>query len=178
MTFKRTTMFLVGGAALAAWLSAAMTPGRSAAPRLTITPAPMDASGAELSREIGRLHERLRPTSPPNAPVRNPFTFGSAGRSDARRNGAATNSPTASAPVVNRVPDFAPRFVLSGIAEDPGTDGPIRTAIISADDHLFLAKEEDTIAVQGVSFTVRGISSESVDLIDTRDGSRRRLTLR
>ena len=65
MNLKRTTIIFVGGAAFAAWLSAAITPGRPPAPVEVIAPAPVDASGAALAGEIARLRERLRPDPAP-----------------------------------------------------------------------------------------------------------------
>src|SRR5580765_876806 len=87
MSIKRTTIIFVGGVALAAWLSAAMNPGRAPAAPATVRPAPIDATGAELSGEIAKLRERLRPDAMPRQAARNPFVF----RSSPAR--AASGSP-------------------------------------------------------------------------------------
>src|SRR3954470_17367788 len=75
MSINRTTVIVFGGVALAAWLSAAMNPGRAPAAPAAVRPAPIDASGAELSAEIARLRERLRPDVTPRHASRNPFVF-------------------------------------------------------------------------------------------------------
>ena len=60
MNVKRTATIVIVGAAFAAWLSAAMTPGgRGVAPASHVAPASVDVRGAELTGEIARLHERL-----------------------------------------------------------------------------------------------------------------------
>jgi hypothetical protein len=66
-------------------------------------------------------------------------------------------------------------FKLIGVAEDPAADGPIRTAIISGQGQLYLAKEGDTVAF---IYRVGRVSSESVELIDTAGGAPLELTLK
>src|SRR5580765_5517456 len=128
MSIKRTTIIFVGGVALAAWLSAAMNPGRAPAAPATVRPAAIDATGAELSGEIARLRERLRPDATPRQASRNPFVF----RSSPSR--AASSSPariveTAAAAAANDAAVAAAaalaeqgrlKLSLAGIAEDPG----------------------------------------------------------
>src|SRR6185503_12060113 len=75
MSTKRTAIIFVGGVALAAWLSAAMNPGRAPVAPAAIRPAPIDVTGAVLSDEIARLRERLRPDATPRQASRNPFVF-------------------------------------------------------------------------------------------------------
>jgi hypothetical protein len=181
MNLKRTATLGVGGAALAAWLSAAMTPGRPALRTTRFTPSPIDASGVELASEINRLHERLRPTSPPNAPSRNPFTFGAARRPSfdsvpIRQKVPTLPLPTADAAVARE--NDTPRLTLAGVAEDRGVEGPVRTAIVSGDTQLFLVKEGDTISEGGVTYEVGAVTADSVELIDLRDASKRQLTLK
>src|SRR5688572_5037140 len=153
MNVKRTTIIFVSGAALAAWLSAAIKPGRPPARVNVIAPAPIDASGAALAGEIARLRERLRPEPRPSEASRNPFAFQSA------RPAAA--APTAAAPVANDARLVAAasdvprlRLTLVGIAEDPAPDGgnPLRTAIISGNGQLFLAKNGDMVTDQSVEY--------------------------
>src|SRR3954465_11714921 len=81
MNLTRTAIFFVGGAALAAWLSAAIAPARPPIAAEAIRPGPIDASGAALASEIARLHERLRPSPAPRETLRNPFVFRSPHRS-------------------------------------------------------------------------------------------------
>jgi hypothetical protein len=75
MHVKRTLTLVVIGAALVAWLAGAATSNRdSAAPPILTRPA-VDRQGADLAREIQRLHERLRPESTPRQPGRNLFAY-------------------------------------------------------------------------------------------------------
>ncbi len=81
-----------------------------------------------------------------------------------------------------RAPLIVPRLrlTLAGIAEDPAPDGggSVRTAIITGNGQLFLAKEGDTVADRGVEYRVGNISADSAELIDLRDNTTRRLTLK
>jgi hypothetical protein len=177
MNLKRTTIIFVGGAALAAWLSAAIAPSRPSLTPVAIAPAPIDASGAALAIEIARLRERLRPTPAPHDATRNPFLFKSP-----RRGGAASASPAPAAAEITATiagGQSLPRLTLSGIAEDPVPGGTalVRTAIISGGGQLFLAKESDVVSDGGESFTVTAISADSVELTSLRDGTTRRLNL-
>ena len=177
MNLKRTTIIFVGGAALAAWLSAAIAPSRPSMTPVAIAPAPIDASGAELAIELARLRERLRPTPAPHDATRNPFLF------KAPRRGAAAVNPAAAAPEITATitgGQNQPLLTLSGIAEDPVSGGTalIRTAIISGGGQLFLAKESNVVSDGGESFTVTAIFADSVELTSLRDGTTRRLTLK
>jgi hypothetical protein len=176
MNLKRTTIIFVGGAAFAAWLSAAITPGRPVAPVDVIAPAPVDASGAALASEIARLRERLRPDPRPAEPTRNPFAFQSARRATPASVPAPRNAVIAAAVV--DIPRL--RLTLSGIAEDPAPDGggPVRTAIITGNGQVFLAKDGDTVTDRDVEYTVGKISADSAELTDPRDGTVRRLLLK
>ena len=53
----------------------------------------------------------------------------------------------------------------------------MRTAIISGSGQVFLAKEGDTVADGDVEYAVRSITEGGVELIDSRDGTTRQLTL-
>ena len=52
-------------------------------------------------------------------------------------------------------------LTLIGIAED----GATRTAIISAPDQLFLAKEGDEVIGAGTRYRVRKIAADSAELV-------------
>jgi len=179
MSLKRTTIILVSGAALAAWFSAAMTPGRPPAVSTAIRPAPIDATGAVLAGEIARLRARLRPDATPRQASRNPFVFRSTPR-------AASGSLVAPAAAKNESTAVAlvdqPRLRLSlaGIAEDPGPAGgaPVRTAIIVGNGQVFLAKEGDTVTDRHVDYRVGKISADSAELTDLRDSTIHRLALK
>jgi hypothetical protein len=180
MNLKRTVTMVVGCAALAAWLSAAMTTGRHQPAVLDLAPPPIETDGAALAKEIARLHERLRPEGTPRQQARNLFVFGSPSRSVMRAPLAITPPPDAppSAPVVS----FA--LTLAGIAEDPvdrssdANGGVVRTAIVSGRGQVFLVKEGDTIVDRDIAYRVGKISSDSVALTDVRDGMVHELTMK
>jgi hypothetical protein len=186
MSAKQTTMIFVGAAALAAWFSAAMTPGRPAAPSIVQAPAPIDDKGAALAAEIARLHDRLKPDVTPRQASRNPFVFRSTPRTAADlrpRTAARTDVSVEGATVAEPEP---PRLTLAGIAEDPGADGgpPVRTAIIAGEGQLFLVKVGDVVAVRAresgasIEYRVADVSVDGAELVEVRDRSIRRLTLR
>jgi hypothetical protein len=176
MNLKRTAAIVVAGAALAAWLYAAVTPERRSPVRAAGEPsaAALESNGAQLASEIARLHERLRPDAPPRQPARNLFAF----RAPAPRSAPPVDAPppviTESAPVARPV-RTPPLLKLAGIAEDPGADGPVRTAIISGDNQLFLVKLGDNVTTR---YRVSKISADVVELIDLDDESIRRLALK
>ena len=179
MNVKRTTIIFVGGIALAAWFSAAMTPGRPPAVFRNVRPAPIDARGAALATEISRLHERLRPEATPREANRNPFVFRSTnGAARGARVAAETRAEPAAIPVILEPPRLT--LSLAGIAEDADRagSGVLRTAIISGNGQVFLVKEGDTVTDHGMVFNVGKISTDAADLIDARDGSINRLTLK
>jgi hypothetical protein len=169
------TMVVVGGVALAAWFSAAMTPGRPPALVEQFVPAPIDATGAALVSEVARLRERLRPSPTPRELARNPFAFRSPAARPRMAAVSASPPPTKGALTVTSL-----RLTLAGIAEDSdaGGGGPVRTAIISGNGQVFLAKGGDIVVDQDVAYRVGDISSDSVELSDLRDGSTRRLRLK
>ena len=71
------------------------------------------------------------------------------------------------------------RLTLAGIAEDPGPVGrSVRTAIISGNGQLFLAKEGDTVTDLDVEYRVTNISADSAELTSVRDSTIHRLALR
>jgi hypothetical protein len=64
---------------------------------------------------------------------------------------------------------------LIGVAEDPGVDGPTRTAILSASGTLYLAKEGEPVTSR---YRVARIAGEAVELVDLVDGTPLRIALR
>jgi hypothetical protein len=173
MHLKRTAAIVVVGGALAAWLSAAMTPSERHTVSVPATrSAAVTLSSAELARETARLHERLRPDAVPRQPSRNLFTFHVA---PPRATVAAVAKPAVvEAPAVPAAPPM-PALSLAGIAEDPGPGGPIRTAVISGTGQLFLVKEGENVTPR---YRVEKISADVVELTDLGDGSIRRLALK
>jgi hypothetical protein len=193
MSLKRITIIVAGGVAVAAWLSAAMTPGRAPVVTTDIRPAAIDATGAVLAREVARLRERLRPDAAPRQASRNPFVFRSSSplRAASSFPGTVGNAGTVAPAATDASIDarvHRPRLTLSlaGVAEDPGAAGgaPVRTAIISGNGQLFLAKEGDTVMdrapedVEDVKYRVTTISADSAELINLRDNTIHRIALR
>jgi Tfp pilus assembly protein PilP len=176
MNMKRTATIVVVGAALLAWLAGAATSNHTIPPVIVNQPAPIEARGAELATEIARLQERLRPSATPRQPGRNLFAF----RAIAARR-PAPNVPVSAAsamPALSESLPLAPALPalkLAGIAEDAGTDGPVRTAIISGEGQLYMAKEGENVTSR---YRVVRISPDVVELLDVIDNSTRRLALR
>jgi hypothetical protein len=172
MDVKRTTTMVVVGAALVAWLAGAATSNHAIPTTAVVQQSAVEKSGAELAVEIERLHERLAPSVVPSVPGRNLFMFHAA--APAR----AAAPPPAPRPAITElaVPPIAlPPLKLSGIAEDPGADGPIRVAFISGEGQLFMVKEGETVTPR---YRVAKISADVVELTDIIDNSVRRLALR
>ncbi|MBI3403437.1 MAG: hypothetical protein HY048_18655 [Acidobacteria bacterium] len=174
MSVKRTATIVVVGGALAAWLASAATSSREIAPAPITRTAPIEVRGAELAEEIARLHERLRPTAMPQSPGRNLFAFKSGGARPATAAPAPAPGLFFPAPPVVAAPDSG--FRLSGLAEDPGPDGPpVRTAIISSPTQLFLVKEGDAVTAR---YRVAKIAADAVELADVNGGAPLRLVLK
>ncbi|HEY6211149.1 MAG TPA: hypothetical protein VIW45_02640 [Vicinamibacterales bacterium] len=173
MNLTRTAAFLAGAAALAALVFGAVTARHEVPAPIVVRPAAIDRRGADLAKEIAKLHERLRPDAMPRQPGRNLFNF--------HASRAAAAPPVADArPALVEVPSAPPPpaalpFKLVGIAEDAGASGAIRTAFISGAGQLFVAKEGDAVTPR---FKVTKISPDAVEITDTTDGSARRLVLK
>jgi len=173
MNLKRIATFGIIGGALAAWLAAAATSGSrdNTAPLIFESPA-IDTRGAELTSEIRRLHARLHPDATPREPGRNLFKFSAPAQKSPR---PAEANAAVSAETVPVAPP-APLLRLSGLAEDRGADGSIvRTAIISSEGQLFLAKEGDAVTPR---YRIAKISADVVELVDLVDNSTLRLALK
>ena len=173
MNPKRTATIVVVGGALLAWLAGAATSNRAIEPAPVISVPAIDVSSGALEKEITRLHERLRPTATPTQSNRNLFSFRSAP-------GRAVPAPSvsAAAPALVEAPPLPtplPPLKLVGIAEDPGADGPMRTAIVVGGGQLFTVKEGEKVTAR---YRVERISADVVELLDLNDNSLRRLALR
>ena len=173
MNLKQTaaTTIITTGGALAAWLVGGVTTNHIAAPAPIVQRSPVDAKSAELATELGRLRDRLRPTATPRQPGRNLFRFHAA---------PAPAAPAAPPPLPVEPPPAAAAPVVTpmrlvGLAEDPGPDGPVRVAFISAGGQLFNVKEGETVLEQ---YRVTKITADVVELADVNDGAVRRLALR
>jgi hypothetical protein len=173
MNPKRTATIVVVGGALLAWLAGAATSNRAIEPVPVISVPAIDVSGVALEKEIARLHERLRPTATPAQSNRNLFSFRSA---PGRAVPAPSSAPAAPALVeAPPLPPPLPPLKLVGIAEDPGPDGPMRTAIVVGAGQLFTVKEGENVTAR---YRVGRISADVVELLDLTDNSLRRLALR
>ena len=173
MNVKRTTTIVVVGAALVAWLAGAATSNHPIPPAAVVQPTNLEMRGAVLAGEIKRLHQRLAPSVAPRAPGRNLFTFNQA----APRQATPPMAPTPGPAIIEFTPPplALPPLKLSGIAEDPGADGPIRVAFIAGGGQLFMVKEGEIVTPR---YRVAKISAEVVELTDVIDNSIRRLALR
>jgi hypothetical protein len=171
MNLKRTTTIAVVGA-LIAWLAGAMTSNHTI-PSVAVTPrGAVEQHGAALAIEIERLHERLAPAVTPRA-SRNLFSFHAPARP-----AAPAPAPSLPRPALTEIapPRIAlPSLKLSGVAEDPGPDGPVRIAFIAGEGQLFMVKEGETVTPR---YRVAKISADVVELTDSIDNSVRRLALR
>ena len=172
MKLNRVVAFAVIGAALAAWFAAASTAGRRP---IVVNPVqrttPVEVRGAELAAEISRLRERLHPTTQPQAPTRNLFAFS---RSTVRRPEIVTRPEVIEETQSSR-PSAPPSLRLVGIAEEEGTDGVVRTAIISSMGQLFFAKVGEEVTRR---YRVENISGDAAVLTDVGDSSSLTLVLK
>jgi hypothetical protein len=173
MNLQRTVLLAGAGGAVVVWLAAASSsyPSRSA-PVPAHVATTLDMRGADLAAEVARLHERLRPTAAP-LQTRDLFRY-------RRDTSAASHHPnTSPSPAGHRVEPIpvvpTPSFVLVGMAEDPGPDGPVRTAIIKGAGDLFLVKTGDEVTGQ---YRVEKISADVVELADLSGGPSLRLAIR
>src|SRR5262249_44981423 len=153
-----------------AWFAGGVTTNRSAVPTPVTTRPPIDVRGAELATEVSHLHDRLQPLASPRQPARNLFRFHARTPARAAAPAAAPLPPPEPPPP----PPVSPRRLV-GMAENPGPDGPLRIAYISAEGQLFDVKEGDTLLQK---YRVTKISADVVELTDTVDNSVRRLALR
>jgi hypothetical protein len=171
MNVKRIAALGVVGAAMIAWFAAASTTRRPAIDPVTRKTTVVELRGAELAAEIARLHERLRPGTAPQTPGRNLFEFSR--RAPARVAPPPSPLPVVSDPIPTPLPP--PAVKLIGIAEDPGADGPLRTAIISGFGQLFMVKIGERVTER---YQVANISSDAAQLTDLGDQSTLTLVLK
>ena len=180
MNFKWATTVVIVVGAVVVWRMAASKPDRAGAATVDIdVPARVDARGAALAREIGRLHDRVGAGVSPRL-ARNLFHF--------------VPPPPRPAPValvVHAVSDLPlalpqPALQLIGVAEDTSASGLIRTAIISGPGQVYVVKEGERVTSR---YLVARISADVVELQDVtnvrsnavddvRDADFRRLALK
>jgi hypothetical protein len=126
---------------------------------------------ASVYADVDRLRERLRPQASGATPTRNLFAFGhaKAAVADRRPDTAETSSP---APLA---PPPAPRLPwrMIGVAEDPGPDGAVLTAIVSGATGIQLLKPGDVLD----GYRVIAVRPGAVELSDGGDRAAIVLTL-
>jgi len=172
MSRKRVATLAIAGGVVLMWLAVASTSGRREIIATPVEPvAALDARSEALASEIARLHERLRPSAPPRQPGRNLFQF------TAMRPAAVPIAPQPALTEVVSPPEIPPPAPLKlvGVAENPGPDGPIRTAIVSGPGQLFLVKEGQNVTAR---YRVAKISADVVELTDVGAGTTLRLALK
>ena len=173
MNLKRVFAFAIAGGALAALIAGATTTGYRRAP---LPPArdkhtgKSDLSGAALAVEIQRLHERLRPSTPPEQPSRNLFEYRS------RRSSAPIQSqPAIMSPAATPVAAAPPPLELIGVATDGAGDATVRTAILSGFGQLYLVKEGERVNDR---YRVVRIGADAVELADADQSTPIRIALK
>lgn len=184
MTSSRVAV-LTGGVAvlavLAAWLSSAAgtvpvpvsdSPiGVGVTPAQSLTPAP---ARLDLEREVARLSAWLEKAPRPREPARNPFTLTARTPATSPPPSEMAATPASALSVVDSVAPEPPAVLLAGIGIERTSDGRRRTAVLSADGRVFLARVGDEVMGR---FQVRGVTDDAVELLDLRDGTPLRLTL-
>ena len=168
MKIKAAAAFALVVIGLAAWYTLLAGTDHLGPARPQLTPeAPLDARGEALARETDRLRRAPLPIAAPQR-ERDLFRFATA----APR--VAAVAPVLPAPALPVLP-AGPGLKLIGVAEDASTGSPVRTAIISAPDQLYVVKEGESVAAR---YGVRRISADVVELVDTSDSSALRLALK
>ncbi len=181
----RTVLVTLACALPLAWLAATATRGDAASTReaqaeagLPAAPTPADVVVAELDGQAERLRQRLANAPAPRVPARDPFRYrlpdlpqtdpraGFAVVAPARPHGRAVAPALASA--VEPL-----RFV--GLAEDTVEGVPVRRAILSGFDQLFIVGVGESVAGR---YTVQAIGADAVELRDEAAGERLTLALR
>jgi hypothetical protein len=130
---------------------------------------PIDTRNDALAIEIARLQRHQEPGVPP---VRGRDVFRFAAARAARPERAVLVAPPVPEPPV--APP-RPALKLIGVAEDTASGNPVRTAIISAPDQLYVVREGEHVTSR---FGVQRISPDVVELVDTVDASALRLALK
>ena len=181
MTSSRAAWYLGGAAVLAGWLAAGANQDGLRRAREAIDGArareTADVARAEqlvdaIEAQAARLQARLAAAPEPARSGRNPFAF-RVRRVESPPPRSVRAADVDDIPAVP-APDPIP-LTLSGVAEDAGPDGTIRTAILSGLGDVFHARVGDTIASR---YQVMAIGAEAVDVNDLNTGRTIRLGLR
>ena len=182
MTNLRVAALIGGVWLLAAWMSSAAGTVPSAPvtdrligigprPAQTVTPVP---ARLDFEREVARLAARLENAPRPRHPARNPFTLTARTRATSPLPLAMAVTPRPAPAVDDSLAEGPPAVSLAGIGADRTSDGLRRTAILSADGRVFLARIGDEVMGR---FEVRAVTDDAVELFDLEDGTSLRLIL-
>ena len=158
MTRTRAAAWIAGSGLLVAWLAAAanppVTPVPTAAPQRT--PLEGKQPWRDLNAETDRLQHWLATAPLTRPPMRNPFKF-------VAPDPVPHSSGIPAAGVRPTVPAPPPPLTLAGIAENDAGGTITRTAIVSADGQVFLAREGEIFADR---YRVVRIGADAVELRD------------
>jgi hypothetical protein len=156
MDVKRAIVLGVTGGAVVVWLASAATTTRPA-PIASIAAKPrvIEVSGAELAKEIARLHDRLRPDSSPTE-RRDLFRYSSV-RAPAS---AVTPAVPAATVALSSQASAAASLKLVGMADD--------VAIIAGAGELLFVREGDLATAR---YRVTNVSADTVDLVGVDDNA-------
>jgi hypothetical protein len=179
MTARRVHGLATILAAAAIWLASSYLVNRP----VPLPPdQPLPVSQTEVGRATARLALGLKSLTAPSrhsvykAPVRNPFRFGATREAPIQPGlSAPRTSPAVPGRAPSGLPPERPPMRLSGMAEDPGPQGPVRRAVIVAADQLFVVGTGEFVLAR---FRVTRIDAEAVELEDLQGGPRTILTLR
>jgi lipoprotein-anchoring transpeptidase ErfK/SrfK len=169
MNIKMAAACVIVAGGFAGWYALSAGNIRSGpAPSHIVPAAPLDVRGTALANEVARLGRRQQPVESPQR-ARDLFRFA-----------AAAPRKTVAAPIVLSVPAEPPAppppaFRLIGVAEDNAAGNPVRTAIISAPDQLYVVREGERVTSR---YGVARISPDVVELVDTGDSTALRLALK
>src|SRR4051812_39649516 len=143
MNWKHLATIVSFGGAVGAWVTSATSMPGSPSMRTpaAATPAVNQSRADTPAVAAARFHAHLTPDIAPRQPSRNLFAFRTSARGVASPGAIAQPIPTP-APVTT---PSQPALMLSGIAEDPGPEGPERTAVISGGGELFLVKQGEAV---------------------------------
>ncbi len=168
MTSTRLTALVSGLGLVATWVVNSYQVPATSAPvsaRAAASPASRDETPlpvVHVNTDHLREDARLRPSFA--APRRNPFQF-SAPMTPA---GPVPLGATSQPAPVDVVAPALPPYTLSGIAEDAGPDGPVRTAVLAGHRDIFLVHEGDTVEGR---YTVVKIAADGVELAPVGPGA-------
>ena len=168
----KSTVVISGVGLVGTWLMSSPAVAPIPVPARQNTPPAATASpAADIQHEADRLAARVHTEGALGPASRNPFQFAPVPLAHAVP--VPTRLVTALPPPSLAVPP-APRVTLLGVATDVVDGKDVRSAILSAEGVVTIAREGDEVAGQ---FRVGKVDQEVVDLERTTSGERLTLTL-